>query len=191
MSFFSKMSRFDNNYKIRLLNDTFRKQEALKLYREALRFIKLFDWDDENGVSWQAILKHSARQEMESSKEEKDPQILASALVNARMALDDMQEKFKLQQYKVQNNLLTNKKINQSSSFRSPVEIIQERERMEELSKLHAEIQSHDLDPSFLNNNNPRIINNNKVVSSVGGNNEQNVIYTPYGAIPTTDENKK
>lgn len=44
-------------------------------------------------MQWSDILRNSARQEIESSKQEKDPEILARALVNARMALDDAQEK--------------------------------------------------------------------------------------------------
>lgn len=39
------------------------------------------------------VIKASARAEIESSKEEKDPEVLARALVNARMAFDEIQEK--------------------------------------------------------------------------------------------------
>jgi uncharacterized protein YlxW (UPF0749 family) len=48
------------------------------------------------------LLRVSARAEFESSKQENDPYVLAKALVNAQMALADLQDKFKAQQEKIQ-----------------------------------------------------------------------------------------
>ncbi len=86
--------KFDPSYKARLMNEKFRKQEALKLYREVLRICRLFTWNDTTtGLPFSALIKTSAREELESSKQEKDPEILARALVNARFAVDDLIEK--------------------------------------------------------------------------------------------------
>lgn len=86
--------KFDASYKARLMNEKFRKQEALKLYREVLRICKLFTWNDTTtGLPWADLIRTSAREELESSRQENDPEILARALVNARFALDDLIEK--------------------------------------------------------------------------------------------------
>jgi hypothetical protein len=98
-------SSYDASYMVRIANDAFRRKEVFKLYLEILRTIRLFTWTDENGVPWSQLLKMSAREEFESSKQEKDPYILAQALVNARMALDDLQEKYKKQQIQIQQNI--------------------------------------------------------------------------------------
>lgn len=90
---FKNWKSYDPEFAARLINTEFRRKETIKFYREVLRFAKLFTWRDENGVEWGKILRYSARQEIESSKQENDPEILARALVNARMALDDLQEK--------------------------------------------------------------------------------------------------
>jgi hypothetical protein len=88
---------------MRALNDQFRRIEALKLYRDILRTSRLFTWTDENGVSWGEMLKLSAREEFECSKQENDPEILARALVNGRMALDDVVDKYRKQQENFEN----------------------------------------------------------------------------------------
>ncbi|EFC50663.1 predicted protein [Naegleria gruberi] len=133
---FSRMPKYDATFKMRLLNDNFRRMETLKLYKEVLKFSKLFTWQDESGVMWGDMIKLSARQEIESSKEEKDPQILAQALVNARMALDEIQEKYHQQQLKVQQqftNHINNTRTDASSRPRTPIEIMQEREMMKKM----------------------------------------------------------
>eukprot|EP01080_Neovahlkampfia_damariscottae_P008386 gene8386-211_t len=83
------------------LNEAFRKREAIKLYREILKTAKMFTWEDERGVKWSELIKMSAREEFESSKQENDPEVLARAMVNAQMALTDLQGKFKEQQEKL------------------------------------------------------------------------------------------
>lgn len=52
------------------------------------------------------LIKASAREEFESSKQEKDPEVLARALVNARMAIDELHEKYKSQQMKLESDLI-------------------------------------------------------------------------------------
>ena len=37
---------------IKFMNESFRKKEAIKLYREILKTAKLFTWKDEKGVVW-------------------------------------------------------------------------------------------------------------------------------------------
>jgi hypothetical protein len=92
------MSRPDPKLVLRYINAEFRRKESIKLYREILKTAKMFTWDDENGVSWRDLIHTSARAEFENSKQENDPEILARALVNAQMALTDLQEKFKQRQ---------------------------------------------------------------------------------------------
>ena len=67
------------------------------------------------GVKWSELIKMSAREEFESSKQENDPEVLAKALVNAQMALTDLQQKFKDQQEKIQKEQLK-KHINMTRS---------------------------------------------------------------------------
>ncbi|KAF0972466.1 hypothetical protein FDP41_009369 [Naegleria fowleri] len=157
-SMFSRMKKYDAAFKIRLLNDSFRRLETLKLYKEVLKFSKLFTWQDENGVMWGDLIKLSARQEIEASREEKDPQILAQALVNARMALDEMQEKFHAQQQKVQQQFtqhVNNTRMDsERNRTRSPLEIIQEREMM---TKMGFDPNIHS--PQHVNYSNIPIIN--------------------------------
>jgi len=131
---FSRMKKYDATFKMRLLNDSFRRLETLKLYKEVLKFSKMFTWTDENGVMWGDLLKMSARQEIESSKQEKDPQILAQALVNARMALDEMEEKFHVQQRKVEQQFSNHvNRTRTDAAPRSPVEIARERDMMNKM----------------------------------------------------------
>lgn len=92
------MSRPDPKLVLRYMNEQFRKKESVKLYREILKTAKMFTWEDENGTSWRDLIVTSARGEFENSKQENDPEILAKALVNAQMALTDLQEKFKMKQ---------------------------------------------------------------------------------------------
>ena len=94
---FKKFPSYDPAYAARIINDNFRRKEVFKLYLEALRMIRRFTWEDENGIAWSQSLRLSARQEFESSREEKDPEILARALFNARMALDELEEKYEQQ----------------------------------------------------------------------------------------------
>jgi hypothetical protein len=50
------------------------------------------------------LIRVSARAEFESSKQENDPEVLARALVNGRMALDEVHEKYKAKQTRVQQD---------------------------------------------------------------------------------------
>jgi hypothetical protein len=47
-----KFYKGDPGLYIKALNEAFRKRETLKLYREILKFCKLFTWTDERGNKW-------------------------------------------------------------------------------------------------------------------------------------------
>ena len=94
---FKNVRSYDPSYAARILNDNFRRKEVFKTYLDVLRMIRRFTWSDENGIPWSQSLKLSAREEFESSRQEKDPEILARALFNARLALDELGEKYEQQ----------------------------------------------------------------------------------------------
>ena len=68
--------------------------EALSLYREILRTAKAFHWCDENGTPWRNKLRAEARKEFESSREEKDPLLIARMIVTGRECVREVQMKF-------------------------------------------------------------------------------------------------
>ncbi|KAL0491318.1 hypothetical protein AKO1_009927 [Acrasis kona] len=101
-SIFTGMKQYDPQFLA--TNTRVRRIEALKLYREVLRTCRMFTWSDENGRPWGLTIKNSARTEFEMSKQEKDPYVLAQSLINARMALDELQERYKKKQEQVNDN---------------------------------------------------------------------------------------
>ena len=68
--------------------------EALSLYREILRTAKAFHWCDDKGIPWRIKLRAEARKEFESSREEKDPLLIARMLVTGRECVREVQMKF-------------------------------------------------------------------------------------------------
>jgi hypothetical protein len=68
--------------------------EALSLYREILRTAKAFHWCDEHGMPWRIKLRAEARKEFESSRQEKDPLLIARMIVTGRECVREVQMKF-------------------------------------------------------------------------------------------------
>lgn len=59
-----------------------------------MRVTALFDWPNEHGVPWRDVLRHSARQEFEQARHERDPEIVNRLLVVGRDAVHQVAEKF-------------------------------------------------------------------------------------------------
>ncbi len=76
------------------LNKPIPSKEALRLYRDVLKFVKKCNWNDPRGLPWSKILQTSARREFEQSRYENDTFILAKMLMNGREALKVSHEKF-------------------------------------------------------------------------------------------------
>mmetsp|Transcript_31587 Transcript_31587/g.89699 ORF Transcript_31587/g.89699 Transcript_31587/m.89699 type:complete len:126 (+) Transcript_31587:130-507(+) len=52
------------------------KREVLSLYRDVIRYSRLFVWKDERGREWGEVLRNSARGEFEAARYEKDPELV-------------------------------------------------------------------------------------------------------------------
>ena len=76
------------------LRSSVTRDEALSLYRDILRTAKAFHWCDETGMPWRTKLQAEARKELEASKMEKDPLIIARMLVTGRECVAEVQRKF-------------------------------------------------------------------------------------------------
>ncbi|KAF8060016.1 hypothetical protein HT031_004954 [Scenedesmus sp. PABB004] len=63
------------------------RREALSLYREVLRYSRLFVWRDEHGRRWRDVLRASARAEFEAARREPDPEIINRLIVTGRDAV--------------------------------------------------------------------------------------------------------
>ncbi|EAR93245.1 complex 1 protein, LYR family protein (macronuclear) [Tetrahymena thermophila SB210] len=78
-------------------------KEALKLYREILKFSNYFYWNNTKGENWGEIIRKSARREFEIGKSESDPLIAMKMIMTTRESLQKTKEKmndayFKLHQ---------------------------------------------------------------------------------------------
>lgn len=62
-------------------------REALRLYREVVKFCGEFDWTNTDGRVWRDILRENARKEFEESREEEDPVILYKMIVTTKEAI--------------------------------------------------------------------------------------------------------
>ena len=85
------------------LNKQFRLKQSVFLYRRILRLTSHMTHYDENGVPWRDIVRFSARKEFDSSKQEPDGEVLARALFNAQLAIDDFEEKLLKKQQSLEN----------------------------------------------------------------------------------------
>lgn len=70
------------------------RREALHMYRRVWRYTALFDWSDERGDVWRDKLRASARTEFEAARGERDVAAIATLLLNARAATDQIVERF-------------------------------------------------------------------------------------------------
>ncbi len=67
--------------------------EAIRLYRDALRETRKFNYPNEKGVLWSTVLKASVRKEFEQAKHERDPEIILKLLLGGRQSLEMVIEK--------------------------------------------------------------------------------------------------
>lgn len=81
------------------INQKIPNKEALRLYRDIIKFCNKFDWKDQRGMPWAYVLKRSARMEFEASREEADPVLLGKMLVAGRESLQAAKNKFSKKQY--------------------------------------------------------------------------------------------
>ena len=62
-------------------------REALRLYREVIKFCAEFNWHNTDGRLWRDILRENSRKEFEESREENDPVILYKMMVTTKDAI--------------------------------------------------------------------------------------------------------
>jgi len=65
-------------------------KEAIRLYRDILRTVKLFRFTTDGAKRWDEKLAQSARNEFEAHRYEKDPQTIAQLLVQGRDSLQQI-----------------------------------------------------------------------------------------------------
>ncbi|CAL5222716.1 g5119 [Coccomyxa viridis] len=70
------------------------RREALGLYREILRYSRLFVWNDDTGTPWRDVLRKSARQEFETTRHHTDPELVTRLIVTGRDSVQRITEKF-------------------------------------------------------------------------------------------------
>lgn len=81
---------------------------VLKLYREVIKATSEFDWTDDKGRLWRDVLRKSAREEFEMSREESDPFVLHQMIVTAREAITVLKAKVANKRFDLQQKLLNN-----------------------------------------------------------------------------------
>eukprot|EP00658_Telonema_sp_P-2_P007154 TRINITY_DN12665_c0_g1_i1.p1 TRINITY_DN12665_c0_g1~~TRINITY_DN12665_c0_g1_i1.p1 ORF type:complete len:120 (-),score=26.82 TRINITY_DN12665_c0_g1_i1:415-774(-) len=69
------------------------RRDALRLYRECLRSIRSFQWNDKDGVLWADKLRTSVRSEFEEARLETDPELIRRMLVSGQDCLAQVQVK--------------------------------------------------------------------------------------------------
>jgi DNA primase large subunit len=70
------------------------RREAISLYRDVVRYSRLFVWKDELGRMWRDVIRSSARQEFELARNEQDPEVVNRLLVSGRDALHQTMDRF-------------------------------------------------------------------------------------------------
>lgn len=68
-------------------------KEALKLYREILKFAGTFNWYTGDGNRWSEMIAKSARKEFELAREEQDPVLIMKMLLTSRESIQQTKEK--------------------------------------------------------------------------------------------------
>merc|ERR1711865_267488 len=69
------------------------KRDAIRLYRDCLKSIKSFQWNDQNGTPWAGTLKTSVRDEFEAARHEDDPDLVRRLLITGRDSLIKVEDK--------------------------------------------------------------------------------------------------
>lgn len=70
------------------------RREALRLYREILRYSNLFVWKDAQGRVWRDIIRNSTRKEFEDARMEPDPEIINRLIITGRECVQRTVESF-------------------------------------------------------------------------------------------------
>ena len=101
--------------KLRRSNKKPPNREVLRLYREVMKFCAEFDFPNEQGVSWKVVLRKSAREEFEASREENDPVMLYKMIITTKDAMTQTREMLiaqynYLHQHIPQNDVLQKRK---------------------------------------------------------------------------------
>ncbi|KRX08398.1 hypothetical protein PPERSA_08597 [Pseudocohnilembus persalinus] len=80
-------------------------KEALRLYREVLKFSNEFTWNNKNGENWGEIIRKSARKEFEVSKDEQDHLISMKMILTTRESIHKTREKMNTAFHKLNQNI--------------------------------------------------------------------------------------
>lgn len=70
------------------------RREALRLYREILRYSNLFVWKDNQGRVWRDVIRSSTRKEYEAARMEPDPEIINRLIITGRDCVQRTVESF-------------------------------------------------------------------------------------------------
>eukprot|EP01132_Coremiostelium_polycephalum_P003780 gene3780-4704_t len=68
------------------------RREAIRLYRDILRTVRLFPHTNEQGIPWRVVLRDSARNEFESHRYETDSEKILEMLMVGRDCLMKIQD---------------------------------------------------------------------------------------------------
>lgn len=79
--------------------------EALRQYRELLKFSNEFYWTNERGQLWKDIIRKSARREFELSRNEEDPMIQYKMMITTRDAISKTKETLIEEYFKQNRNM--------------------------------------------------------------------------------------
>jgi hypothetical protein len=76
-------------------------REALRLYREILKFSSEFDWKNERGQHWKSVLRASARKEFDLARDERDPMLILKMIVTSREAISESRIRMSSQVHRI------------------------------------------------------------------------------------------
>ncbi|EGG24348.1 hypothetical protein DFA_06498 [Cavenderia fasciculata] len=68
------------------------RREAIRLYRDVMRTLRVFTHPNEQGIPWNVVLKDSVRKDYDSHKYETNPETLVQLLMVGRDCLMKIQE---------------------------------------------------------------------------------------------------
>ncbi|TMW59426.1 hypothetical protein Poli38472_004495 [Pythium oligandrum] len=70
-----------------------KRKEVLRLYREILRTTRHFQWTNEQGEQWGAVLRKNARMEFEQHRHETSSENISRMLIIGWKCVEDVQAK--------------------------------------------------------------------------------------------------
>ncbi|CAK77250.1 unnamed protein product (macronuclear) [Paramecium tetraurelia] len=92
-------------------------KEALRLYRDILKFSIEFDWANKNGETWRDIIRKSARKEFEIAKNEADPFMVMRMIMTSREAMQKTREKLNEEYFKLNTTFSERTQTNQQNKI--------------------------------------------------------------------------